>query len=435
MAGVRGARPASCDQWYNLFMPTEIACCRICANSVLLPVLNLGPLALTGVFPRTADELVERAPLELVRCSRTENVDACGLVQLRHSFEPTKMYGGNYGYRSGLNVSMVEHLRKLADTAKQIGTLAPGDLVLDIGSNDGTLLSAFTDRDAELVGMDPSAGKFHEYYPASALAISDFFSASAFRARFGSRKARIVTSIAMFYDLESPMDFVRQVKEVLADDGIWVLEQSYLPTMLAKTAYDTICHEHLEYYALRQILWMTCRSGLKIIDVELNDVNGGSFRVIAAHSESPYADRSGLVREILKSEDSLGLDGARLYEAFSGRVHEHKEQVRTCLQRLRREGKRVIGYGASTKGNVLLQYCGIDASDLECIAEVNLDKFGCFTPGTRIPIVSEQEARSRRPDVFFVLPWHFRQTTISREAAFLRSGGALLFPLPTLEIL
>ena len=250
----------------------------------------------------------------------------------------------------------------------------------------------------------------------------------------GARQAKIITSISMFYDLEEPQSFVEDVASVLADDGVWHFEQSYLPAMLDATAYDTVCHEHLEYYSLKQIKWMMDRGGLKLVDVEMNDINGGSFAVTVAKADSSFQPDSTAINRILSEEESAGLDTPRPYEQFRKRVGKHREDLLATLRKLRDEGSKVLGYGASTKGNVMLQFCGVNASLLSCIADVNPDKFGHFTPGTHIPIVSENEAHAIHPDYFLVLPWHFRDNLIQREAAFLERGGKMIFPLPRIEI-
>ena len=343
------------------------------------------------------------------------------------------MYGANYGYRSGLNRSMVEHLHQIAAKIKTVASLRPGDTVLDIGSNDGTFLKAMGEPGVALIGMDPTGSKFREFYLPPIHLVPDFFSADRFR-RETDERAKVVTSIAMFYDLESPMEFVRQVAEVLADDGIWVFEQSYLPAMLENTSYDTICHEHLEYYALRQILWMTDRAGLEVIDIERNDINGGSFCITTARCGSTHRRNHGAIAAMLEEEERLGLSGPTVYARFRERTYRHREQLRQFLEQATRAGELVLGYGASTKGNVILQFCGLSSKDLPFIADVNRDKFGAFTPGTRIPIISEEEARGMNPAAFLVLPWHFRANIIGREERFLKSGGKLVFPLPAIEV-
>jgi hypothetical protein len=414
-------------------MFTKIDKCRICGNTELSTLLNLGEQYLTGVFPRSPDEVITSGPLELVKCTGSPS-DACGLVQLRHSFVLEEMYGLNYGYRSGLNRSMVEHLHRKVKKICSIADLRPGDLVIDIGSNDSTLLQGYPRSGPELVGIDPTGKKFRSYYPDHIALIPEFFSSRAVKDRFGTRRAKVVTSIAMFYDLESPIDFMRQIHEVLADDGIWVFEQSYMPVMLDRNAYDTICHEHLEYYGLRQIKWMTDRVGFKIVDVEFNDVNGGSFSVMVAKSGSRYPGADSQVDAVLRKEQEAGLASLRPYEAFKGSVDRHRGELLRFLGAVRAEGKKLLGYGASTKGNVILQFCGVTREDMPFIAEVNKDKFGCFTPGTRIPIISEEQARAMHPDFFLVLPWHFRDTIIGREQSYLAQGGKLVFPLPRIDV-
>lgn len=408
---------------------TEVQSCRICGQTELSPVLSLGRQALTGVFPRSKDEPVTTGPVDLVRCEPRGG--HCGLVQLRQSYDKQEMYGPRYGYHSGLNPSMVRHLRAKAAKIMSLVRLGPGDLVVDIGSNDSTLLQAYPADGPTLVGIDPTGPAFLKYYPPHVALIPEFFSASALAKRYPGRKAKVVTSISMFYDLDAPAEFVRQVASVLADDGVWVLEQSYLPTMLEMNAYDTICHEHLEYYGLSQLKWMTDRAGLKIVDVELNDVNGGSFSATVAKAAAPYGDGSARVRELLDNERALGTP--QPYEEFRKRVLSHRAAVQQFFEKARAQRKTVLGYGASTKGNVILQYCELTEADIPCIGEVNEDKFGALTPGTRIPIVPEAAARSRKPDYLFVLPWHFRDFILPKEAAFRQAGGKLVFPLPRLE--
>lgn len=409
---------------------TEISACRICGNRQLDPVFDLGVQYLTGVFPKSAEaqRALTRGPLELVKC-RAGSADACGLLQLKQSYAAPEMYGANYGYRSSLNRSMVDHLHGRVRKILERRPLRDGECVLDIGSNDGTLLAAYPQA-ALRVGMDPTAEKFRKYYPPAVRLVTDFFSAARFAEAAGGRKAAVVTSIAMFYDLEQPLDFVRQVKDILADDGVWVFEQSYMPSMLETGSYDTICHEHVEYYGLAQIKWMLDRAGLRILDVELNAVNGGSFAITAARA--PAVEGPSVAR-LLDAERAAGLDAMAPYERFGKRALRHRAELTALIRGIKARGETILGYGASTKGNVILQFCGLGREDLPCIAEVNEDKFGAFTPGTAVPIVSEAEAKALRPDYLLVLPWHFRDNILQREAAYLRSGGKLVFPLPDIE--
>lgn len=412
-------------------MPTPIQRCRICGNSNLIKVLDLGEQALTGVFPRSKDQPVTRGPLQLLKCHDEAGVDVCGLLQLAHSYDLNEMYGDNYGYRSGLNPSMVRHLQGKVSRILGTANLSPGDLIVDIGSNDSTTLQAYPPERYRLAGIDPTGVKFKQYYPSHIELIPDFFSLEKFRAHFGEQKAKVVTSFSMFYDLEAPMDFMREIRDILHAEGIWVFEQSYMPTMLERNAYDTVCHEHLEYYGLKQIKWMADKVGLRIIDVEFNDINGGSFSVTAARAESAYPVYSGL-DELLGREGHLGLTTLAPYLAFAERIEKARSALLDFIRKAKSEKKRVVALGASTKGNVVLQYCGITPDLIESVGEINPDKFGKLTPGTHVPILPEDGVLNGNPDFFIVLPWHFRKFFEQQQKY---AGRSLVFPLPNLEIL
>jgi NDP-4-keto-2,6-dideoxyhexose 3-C-methyltransferase len=402
--------------------------CRICGNPELVEVLDLGTQALTGVFPRTREQKLTAGPLKLVKCSG--GAETCGLLQLGHSYDLGEMYGVDYGYRSGLNPSMVEHLHGKVRRILSRISLPKGALVIDIGSNDSTTLQAYP-RDYTLVGIDPTGVKFKQYYPPHIRLIPHFFSAAKVKEQFGSQQAAVITSFSMFYDLEDPTAFMREIAEVLADEGVWVFEQSYMPTMLEQNSYDTVCHEHLEYYTLRQVEWMAERAGLKILDVELNDVNGGSFSVTAAKIGSAYPQSPNVVA--LKAKElELGLDTLVPYQQFAQRTAECREQLLAFLDKVRSEGRRVCGLGASTKGNVLLQYCGITPAQIPQVGEVNAEKFGCFTPGTLLPIVPQEQLLAENPDFLLVLPWHFKSFFLTNRKF---AGRHLVFPLPQLEVI
>jgi hypothetical protein len=400
----------------------------MCGSTDLDLLLELGDQYLTGVFPRTRSSSLTRGPLSLVRCAM------CGLVQLRHSYERTELYGAHYGYRSSLNAMMVEHLREKADALRQRLGLGAGDVVVDIGSNDGTFLSFFSGRGLRLVGFDPSAERWRDRYASDATLVADFFSAAAATDVLGTRKAKLVTSIAMFYDLERPLEFAEAVADILADDGVWHLEQSYLPAMLRMNAYDTICHEHLEYYALEQIRWVADKIGLTVLDVAMNDVNGGSFAVTLAKGLASRPAEDARVEGCFRAEASVAMGSHAPFRAFASRVAAHRAGLLDTLEDIHARSESVLGYGASTKGNVILQYAGVDARLLPAIAEVNADKFGCVTPGSWIPIISEADAHARKPDYFLVLPWHFRSGLLRREARYLAGGGRLIFPLPEIDV-
>lgn len=410
----------------------QITNCRICGNSNLISILSLGEQSLTGVFPKTKNDKITSGPLELVKCMPDNNANVCGLVQLNHSYNNIEMYGDNYGYRSGLNNSMVRHLNDIVLGILNLITLQEDDLIIDIGSNDATTLKMYPQGKYLFAGIDPTALKFKKYYTDNIKIIPAFFSAEIVEKEFGKKKAKIITSISMFYDLEEPLKFVLDINQVLADDGVWVFEQSYMPLMIERNAYDTICHEHLEYYGLKQIKWLLDKAGLKIYNLELNDTNGGSFKITAVKNTSTYKECTSLINELIEKEKIY--NSLEPFIKFKNNVISHKAELLSLLKKLKAENKKVFGYGASTKGNVILQYCGIEKELIPCIAEVNEDKFGSFTPGTLIPIVSEKDAKAANPDYYIILPWHFRDNIISKEQEFLNAGGKLIFPLPEIEI-
>jgi hypothetical protein len=402
--------------------------CRISGSTNLQTVLSLGEQALTGVFPNNPQDDITVGPLDLVWCPDS------GLVQLKHSYEPTEMYGDNYGYRSGLNQSMVDHLTRKVAWLERRCELKNGDTVLDIGSNDCTTLKAYSTSGIQRIGIDPTGAKFQAYYPTEVRLVPDFFTAQNYQST-GADKAKIITSIAMFYDLEDPIAFARDVASVLHQDGIWHLEQSYMPSMLRLTSYDTICHEHIEYYSLKVIDHIAQQAGLKVVDVSMNAVNGGSFAVTIAHQDSSIKPNTPVIDWLLEQEDRMGLDTPKPYRDFEERVYRHRYDLVNLIRKLTADGKTVLGYGASTKGNVVLQFCGLGQADIPAIAEVNKEKFGCYTPGTKIPIISETEARAMKPDYFLVLPWHFKDGILRREKDFLNAGGHFIFPFPEVEII
>lgn len=406
---------------------TKIDNCRSCSEVELKSVFDLGDLSSCGYFPKQAGDEPAPTPLEILRC------ETCGLVQLAHDYELDALFRETYGYRSGLNASMVEHLGRLVGFARSKVDLASGDTVLDIGSNDGSLLAHYADVEGlKRVGVDPTIARFGHYYQEGITKIPDFFGLDV-ASSLGAGTARIVTSISMFYDLPDPNAFVASIRHVLAEDGVWVLEQSYLPLMIDRLSFDTICHEHLEYYSLDSIARIFARQGMRIADIAFNDVNGGSFCLAVVREENAMPS-SPAVAKALAEEMEAGYGSAAPFDRFRSDVENLKLKVRAFFDKCKADGKTVHGYAASTKGNTTLQYFGITADDCAVIADVNPEKWGRFTPGTHIPIVSEADSKALKPDYYFVLAWHFRDDFVRREAEFVRNGGGLVFPLPKLEI-
>jgi hypothetical protein len=410
-------------------MYKEIKKCRICSNTELVPVIDVGEQYLTGIFPKNiATETLTKGPLRLIKCHGGEN--SCGLLQLEHSYDLNELYGDNYGYRSGLNASMVRHLHSKVEDIVKRSNLNKGDLVIDIGSNDGTTLAAYP-KHLQLVGFDPTGGKFKSYYEKHIVLIPNFFSSDLITSSFPQKKAKVVTSLSMFYDLEDPIDFACQVADILDPyEGIWVLEQSYMPLMLEWTAYDTICHEHLEYYGLMQIVWLMDKAGLEVVDVELNDVNGGSVSIVVVHQGSNHKDANNVLDRLIASENGKEFSSLEPYKQFARRAKKYRQSLQHFVKQAKREGNRICGLGASTKGNVILQYCGFGPDDIEVIGDVNKEKYGALTPGTWIPIESEEKVLATNPDYLIVLPWHFKDFFLESPKF---KGRNLVFPLPYLE--
>ena len=356
------------------------------------------------------------------------------MLQLDHSYDANEMYGSNYGYRSGLNGSMVSHLNNKIAQLERIYDLKDNSIVLDIGSNDATSLKSYKRKKLKRIGIDPVGEKFRSFYLDEIDLIPEFYSSDCFLEFTKGKRAKIITSISMFYDLEEPVNFAANIRESLEINGVWHFEQSYMPSMLRTCSYDTICHEHLEYYSLGNVEHILRETGFRILDIEMNSINGGSFAITACRDDSSLKNNSSLTDWLLGQEDKMGLSTPRPCRDFEERVFRHRGDLKRLIGSLKSDGKKIFGYGASTKGNVLLQFCNLNTNDIECIAEVNKDKFGCFTPGTNIPIISEEEARRKCPDYFLVLPWHFKSSILEREKSFRMKGGKFIFPLPEIEI-
>ncbi|HKO54427.1 MAG TPA: class I SAM-dependent methyltransferase [Thermoanaerobaculia bacterium] len=400
--------------------------CRVC-DGELDPILSLGDHYVSDfILPGQPDGT--RAPLELVLCRQ------CRLLQLKHTVAGELMYR-NYWYRSGTNQTMREALADIARKAETLIRLQPGDAVLDIGCNDGTLLAAYETPGITRIGFDPAENLAPLSRKVADRVVVGFFDADA----LPDARPKIVTSIAMFYDLEEPRKFVADVRRVMDPNGLWIVQMSYLPLMLREHELGNVCHEHLEYYSLQSFEYLLDLEGFEIVDVEINDVNGGSLRAYIrrkAADPAAFADETyrklaaGRVQALRDDEAKLGLDTPEPYREFAIWCERIKNDVVAFIRDAVRQGRKVYVYGASTKGNTVLQYYGLDASLIEGAAERNRDKWGRLTVGTHIPIVSEEEARAKKPDYFLVLPWHFLREFQAREHAYLVDGGRFIVPAP-----
>lgn len=411
-------------------MIDEIKKCRVCNNKNLIDVINLGNQQISSRFPKKVDEYIPEAPLILCKCHGDEN---CNLLQLKHTIINDELYKHEYGYRSGINTTMKNHIKSLVEYIEN-NFIENNDVVLDIGSNDATLLKFYKNITLNLVGIDPTGNQFREYYTKNIKLIPDYFSKNLYNLNI-EKKAKVITSLSMFYDLPDPVGFSKDIKDILDKNGIWIMEQSYLPTMLEKFSFDTICHEHLEYYSYKQIEYIANLSNLKIINVELNDCNGGSFRLTLTHNcNNNYTTNYENINKIKLLEEELNLNSLTIYNNFMNRCNDIKHQLNNFLKFQHSMNRKICIYGASTKGNTLLQYFEIDNKIIDAIAERNVNKYGKFTPKTLIPIKSEYEVRKMNPDFMIVLPWHFKNEFLIREKNYLDLGGQFIFPLPYLDI-
>jgi SAM-dependent methyltransferase len=406
--------------------------CRVCGSSSLKRVINLGDQHLQGSFIKPGKEMpsTRKIPCTLVRCNPEADENACGLLQMQHSVPPEILYAA-YWYRSGTNNTMRNHLKGIVESVLPL--LKKNAAVLDVGCNDGTLLSYYPGG-FQKYGVDPSdvAREIKD-----ATVIQDIFPSPKVNEALGGKKLDAVTCVAMFYDLENPVDFVSNIKSLLSPEGVWVVEMSYMPRMLELDSYDTICHEHLEYYSLAVLDKICALAQMKIFRVEFNDINGGSIRCYATHKENSKYDTARdatLISEVRQREFDMELDTDKPYDAFNHRIGKLKSELYGLLVSLKKEGKKIHIYGASTKGNTILQWCGIDNNIIDYAAERNPDKYGAMTLGTNIPIISEEESRGMNPDYYLVLPWHFKEEFLQREKATLEKGVGLIFPLPKIEI-
>lgn len=408
--------------------------CRVCESSALTKVIDFGEQYLQGLFIKPGKPLppMEKYPTSLVWCDMTKNDQGCGLLQMSCTVPPEILYE-TYWYRSGINQTMRDHLRGIANEAVDM-IEKDSARILDIGCNDGTLLKYFP-KEYTKFGIDPS--NVARDINGDITVINDIFPSEELTKKTRGEPFDIITSIAMFYDLENPIDFVMQVKKNLSDQGLWIFEMSYMPRMLKMNAYDTICQEHLEYYSLAVIEYVLKKADMKMIKVSLNDINGGSIRCFATHRDNSKFRKFELlqnIQELFKAELDMELHTEKPYREFQVRINKHKEELSSLLNNFKREGKRIHVYGASTKGNTILQLCGIDNAIIDYAADRSPDKHGAQTLGTNIPIISEAESRAMQPDYYLVLPWHFRKEFLERERETLEKGVGMIFPLPTLEI-
>jgi len=394
--------------------------CRLCGSRHLQPLFSLGPQVLTGVFRKPEQPDPIAVPLDLILCND------CKFLQLRYTVDPGLMYA-EYWYRSGINQTMRDHLAGITADVKRQVPLQAGDYVIDTGCNDGTLLLSYNVPGLKRIGVDPSDAIL-SIKDDSIAKVNTYFSAKAVKEALGGKKAKVITSISMFYDLDDPHSFIKDVRDCLDAEGAWVVEMNYTGNMILDIGYDMISHEHVAYYTLRTFERLINMNGMYLNDASFNSINGGSIRLFCGLKDTS----TPAVKEISAREAKVGLEDIATYETCARRIEDFRVKLTGLVRGIVARGGKVAAYGASTRGNTFLQHCEFIETDIFAAADRNPGKWGLVTPGTRIPIRSEAEVRAARPDYMLVLPYGFLQEFLKREEDYMKAGGKLIVPLPEL---
>ena len=400
--------------------------CRNCKSKKLITLFSLGNLCFTGKFSSLNDN-IKKKPVTVVLCK------SCELVQLAHNYDLKYLYGPDYGYRTGINRTMTDHVKKITQTLAKKTTLKKNDLVLDIASNDGTLLNSYK-KNIIKFGVDPILNKYKKNYKNIRYSISGFFSASKVKEKT-KKKFKIISALSVFYDLLNPNKFLRDVKTLLLPEGVFLLEFADLASIIKYKMFDTICHEHLEYYSSKVIINLVKKNDLRVFDIKQNFINGSIKQYYICHKNSKIKSKSKIINKTLRSESKLKLNTVKTFKEFIQKINFLKTRLNNKIKYIRRNNQSIHCYGASTKGNVLLQYFNIDNKKISFAAERNKNKYGLVTPGSKIKIISEENSRKMKPDYYLVLPWHFKKEILKREKNTLRTGTKFIFPLPNFEII
>ena len=409
-------------------MSHKVTFCRNCKSKKLEVLFSLGKLSFTGKFPKNKKTNIPKDEIKLVKCKD------CHLVQLNRSFNPKYLYGRDYGYRSGINKTMTDHLNRTTKVLSKKVNLKKKDYVLDIASNDGTLLKSYK-KSVIKVGIDPIINKFKKFYKDIDYPINDFFSANSIFKKKINQKFKVITALSVFYDLQNTNSFLRDVSKLLDNkNGIFLLEHTDLLSIIKKNLFDTICHEHLEYYSVEVIINMAIKNNLRVFDIGTNNVNGSSVRFFICHKDAKFKTKTNKINNYIKQENKAGLKNKRCYKSFFNRVLLIKKKLKKIIKRINVDGQIIHGYGASTKGNVLLQFFNITKKEIPIIADRNIEKNNSYTPGTKIKIVKEEISRKKKPNYYLVLPWHFKDEILKREKKIRKKGTKFIFPLPKLTI-
>jgi SAM-dependent methyltransferase len=407
----------------------EIKKCRSCGSEDLFPIISLGNQYVVN-FVNSKEEGT-KCPLNLVLCND------CKLVQLKHNAPQESMWGDQYWYKSGINRMIREDLKDIVKNVKKLSNPKEGDIVIDIGSNDGTMLGFYDDKNIKLVGFEPSKNVAREASSKGFHIINDFFNAESFKKEFGEQKAKVITAISMFYDLENPNKFLQDIISILDKKGLFIIQQNYLVTMLENNAFDNICHEHREYYSLYSLKKILDKYNLEVFDIEQNLINGGSIRTYIKFKENEELNSEEgekHIKEVEEKEKILGLDTKKPYMEFASRIESIKKELLNFLKKEKEAGKKICGLGASTRGLVLLQYFGVGPDLIECIFDRNPEKEGKLAIGSWIPITSPDNIEKYNPEYQLVLIWHIFKGIGEDEKEFVKKGGKFILPLQKFKI-
>lgn len=404
--------------------------CRACYSNDLEPIFSLGEHYVNDFpEPHKQPSPESTVPIDLELCN------ACRLVQAKHTTPQEFLYSRHYWYRSGITQIMREALREVASTIEDMGILNPGDVVLDIGSNDGTLLRSFALDGLNLVGVEPARNLAAEGCQGLDHFINEFWDYETYHERVG-KKAKVITALGMFYDLEDPNQFIADVSKALDNDGIFVAQLMCLHNMLELNDIGNFAHEHLEFYSIQSLDHLLGKHGLKIVHLETNDVNGRSYRLYIRPKTSCQHCKPSPSLTQAREDETYYLENPKHLQSLFHKMEDNKQTVRDFIRtETLVHHKTVWVYGASTKGNTILQYYELDYPLIQGAAEKSQEKWGRETVGTRIPIYSEEEARKACPNYFLVLPYAFIDEFIQRERQWLEGGGKFIVPIPKMRII
>jgi len=401
----------------------KIKKCRISDDKKLIKIGKLGNFSLTGTFHKKKI-LGKKTPIELVFSNKSK------LLQLAHNYNEKKLFGKNYGYRSSLNKSMISHLKNKKDSLIKITKLKKNDLILDIGSNDGTLLNLFTNK-FKRYGVDPTAKKFKKFYQKDIKLIPKIFKNNIFNKNI---KFKIITAVAMFYDLRNPIDFCKQIEKNLDREGIFHVEVAYLPDILKLYSFDTFCQEHLTYFSFISFNNLMKQTNLQVIDYKRNEINGGSINFDIAFKNSKFKVKKNKIQKLNNLENKLGINNPNTFKRFYKDLISKAKIINSKISEIKKKNKKIYGYGASTKGNVLLQLCNLDNTFIDGIYDVNKEKFNLYTPGSNIKIISEKKIKFNRNDYILLLIWHFKKTILHNFKKYDFKNTKYIWPFPSIKI-